>query len=460
MPTLTPSMMKRTHSPLLLLACLLTAGFSTEVNSAGASSCACVVPTSNSFGVTYDNLRGTNYVFNSSHLIQDGFGLLTFPGDGPPTTRIGTYSRKNVESELAVVAAAGFNNVRVTPSFFGWVIDNAQFETNLRHFVGVCQNNRLTITWVLWTAIGNGPSWQTLDVADFLGNDPKVTTNDGLHAALMYATLQFQALHRLWAPAHRLGYATGYPAPGNKLLRNGGDPTRWTKGAMNQRVDRFIDVLLRILTSTAGRATLFQIDLGNELDTVGIPLANAIAFLSWNYRKIKLVLPNAKFSVGWAEVSITKYASYVAALEKAGIQLSRHSFHFFATHPDEYKKQIEPFVNWARSRKKPLALMVSEFYRVDTPEWHHLHDTFEFFSDREIPTIMWGFLSSNLFTDPKTRGPGKGIYVDGVVDATNVSGVQGFHKVLKFAPRSAVDLEAVLAYNNVGGRESWRVTKR
>jgi hypothetical protein len=74
-------------------------------------------------------------------------------------------------------------------------------------------------------------------------------------------------------------------------------------------------------------------------------------------------------------------------------------------------------VNWARSRKKPLALMVSEFYRVDTPGWHHLHDTFECFSDREIPTIMWGFLSSNLFTDPKTRGPGKGIYVDGVVDA-------------------------------------------
>ncbi len=46
-------------------------------------------------------------------------------------------------------------------------------------------------------------------------------------------------------------------------------------------------------------------------------------------------------------------------------------------------------MNWAWSRKKPLALMVSEFYRVDTLEWHHLHDTFEFFSDREIPTIMW-----------------------------------------------------------------------
>ena len=33
--------------------------------------------------------------------------------------------------------------------------------------------------------------------------------------------------------------------------------------------------------------------------------------------------------------------------------------------------------------------MVSEFYRADTLERHHLHDTFEFFSDREIPTIMW-----------------------------------------------------------------------
>lgn len=415
--------------------------------------------TSNEFGVTYDNLRGTNYVFNSTHLIQDAFALLSFPGDGPQTTRIGTYSRKNVESELREIAAGGFNNVRVTPSFFGWVVDNVQFDRNLRHFVATCRSHRLTITWVLWTAIGNGTSWQTLDVADVLDNKPKATTDDALHRVLMFATRGFQSRHLAWVPVNRLGYATGYPAPGNKLLRSGGDPTRWTTGAMNQRIVRYMDALLAILGSKAGRATLFQVDLGNELDTVGIPLANAIAFLAWNQAKVKKVITGVSFTVGWAEVSVTKYAAYVAALDRAGIVLSRHSFHFFATHPDEYKKQIDPLVKWARSRAKPLDLIVSEFYRVDTPEWKHLDETFLFFTEHRIPTIMWGYISSNLFTNPATRGNGVGAYLDGVLDSPSANGVQAFHKVLRFVPRSAADYGAVLHYNEVGNRRQWHRTK-
>jgi hypothetical protein len=414
---------------------------------------------SNEFGVTYQNLRGTNYVFNSTHLIQDGFALLSFPGDGPPTTRIGTYSRKNVESELAEIAAGGFNNVRVTPSFFCWVIDNVQFDANLRHFIAACRSHRLTITWVLWTAIGNGTAWQTSDVADVLGNNPKATRDDALHRALMFATLEFQSRHVAWIPKHRLGYATGYPAPGNKLLRGSGDPTRWTRGGMNQRVVRYMDSILAILAGKNGRATLFQIDLGNELDTVGIPLANAIAFLGWNYARVKRVFSDVNLTVGWAEVSVTKYASYVAALDQAGIRLSRHSFHFFATHPDEYKKQVDPLVRWARSRPQPLEMIVSEFYRVDTPEWNKLDETFLFFTEHGIPTIMWGYIGSNLFTNPSTRGKGVGVYVDGVLDATTANGVRAFHKRLRFAPRSVRDHSAVLHYNEVGDRRQWLRTK-
>ena len=69
--------MKPIHLPLVLVAGFALAAFSTPTSRPDAEF---AIPSGNEFGVNYDNLQGTNYVFNSSHLIQDAFALLALEG--------------------------------------------------------------------------------------------------------------------------------------------------------------------------------------------------------------------------------------------------------------------------------------------------------------------------------------------------------------------------------------------
>ncbi|MCB9889122.1 MAG: hypothetical protein H6836_06050 [Planctomycetes bacterium] len=395
----------------------------------------------NEFGVTLDNLRGTNYLFNSGAMVQADFALLSHQSDAGP--RNGTYDFTNIDSELAMLARSGFNNLRIWPPFFGWIIDKAQYRAHLREFLAACRRHRLTLTWALWNAVGNGVLWQTHDLASLIGGAVGDTTNDGLYDTLTRLTELFQSQNSRWVPAGKPGYSTGYPAPGNGLLRQSGDPRSWRDASYIQRVEEYLRDVLEILKSADGQATLFEIDVANEFDGVGIPLGNTLDFVAWNLDIIRQELPNAPVTVGWAEHRAVPYSGYFAEMQQRGIALSCHSFHIYVDEPHQYVERILPLLEWADPH--PIRLKATEFYRTDTAEWGRLDTGLEFFAEHRVPTIMWGFINSNLYDDPNKTGSQNNQYLDGVVEATEL----GYGREYEFSVRKRPDYEAVLRYNGV-----------
>jgi hypothetical protein len=399
----------------------------------------------NKFGVTYDNLRGTNYLFNSSLQKQADFSLFSSPLDATEEGRYGTYSRANVVSELAYLAASGFNNLRIWPPFFGWIIDRVQFRDNLTHFVEQCRDLGLTLTWAFWNGVGNGILWESRDLIEFTRGATGDVTNEGLYKNLETLTQVFQDRHGQWVPRGKPWHLTGYPAPGNNLLESGGDPESWSDRSMRDRVHGFVDELLDVIQTDAGRDTLFQIDLVNELDGVGISLHDIVDFLDWNQTKVRLVLPEAPLTVGWAFHDVPRYAKYVAAMADRRIEVSRHSFHVYVREPAEYESRVTPLLEWGSQNALPL--MVTEFYRTDIAEWGRLRVGLEFFERHHIPTIMWGFINSNIYDDPDKPGNQGTPHLDGVVSATNLE----FNVEYRFESVNDADYRAVLDYNERQG---------
>lgn len=397
----------------------------------------------NEFGVTYENLRGTNYVFNSSLQLQADFSLFSFRHSDPSETRRGTYSPVNVESELLRIAASGFNNLRIWPPFFGWVIDAEQFEENLRDFVARCRAHRLTITWVLWNAIGNGILWQSHDLLEIVGEGQTEPVHGlGLYDQLETLTQVFQNRYGHWVPDNKPWHLTGYPAPGNNLLKASGDPSEWTHPQAAGWAEGYLDALLRAMASPDGVATMMQVDLANEFDGVFIPLPNIIRFLRWNQDRVRAVLPDVPLTVGWAFHEVEQYSGYVDALAKGGIEVAQHSFHVYVQDPQEYETLIAPLLDWADSQGLPM--MVTEFYRLDTAEWGRLREGLEFFYRRRVPIIIWGFISSNIFDNPNKPGNQGTPHLDGIVTARNLELGQSYD----FDPLQPVDLAAVEEFND------------
>lgn len=403
----------------------------------------------NEFGVTYENLRGTNYSINSSLQLQTDFALLSYvavpvPGDIDTNTRVGTYSAANIDSELAFLASSGFNNLRVMLPFFNWVIDKAQFRRNLKHFIGLCRRHELTVTWVLWNAIGNGINWDTVDVAELLQQWPNTPTNDLLHRDLLALSRLFQVQYGQFVPKGKPWHLTGYPGPGNNLLRRSGRPENWNKSLMDVRVTEYLDDVMDVFDSQDGRATMFLIDVANEFDGVAIPLEHTIEFVSWNHDRIRSRLPEVPLTIGWAANDVEFYARYVIELANAGIELDRHSFHIYVEEPEDYAKALVPLFQTAARVKIPL--MVTEFYRTDTAEWGHIDTALEFFKEHGIPTIMWGFINTNIYGDPNKPGNQGNSYLDGVVEARELE----FDREYGFRELNDADYLAVLDYNRAG----------
>ena len=90
--------------------------------------------------------RGSNYFPGTTQGISNALNFLS-------VSNRGTYSPLQVEAELDEFAAAGFNVLRIFPSFYGWVCDPADYLANLDHFAKNCASRGLKIVFVLWLSL-------------------------------------------------------------------------------------------------------------------------------------------------------------------------------------------------------------------------------------------------------------------------------------------------------------------
>jgi len=237
------------------------------------------------------DIRGTNYVVATA-TARNNVQMWLDPGAWN-----GTFDRRIVDQEVALLAANGLNSIRVFGSFHAYVIDRGQYLANLQHLLVSCANHKIWVTFVLWDVFG----------ADGLELPALTQHLVGHNLAQRMLGVLNQAMTQVQAgqPTLPAGWGgTWFSSPGNAYLISHPDPAVWSP-VLKSLADAYLDDVARLFQN-AHAGVFLSYDVLNEPENLRLlayvrndTLTRIVARLgAYCMGRILKIQAGAKFTVG------------------------------------------------------------------------------------------------------------------------------------------------------------------
>ncbi len=297
-------------------------------------------------------LRGTNYYPSSMAGTDNALGLLPKNGQPfltPPTpgnlgAEDGLFDARHNLLELQEIRRAGFNNIRVWPSFFAWMSNRTNYKATLAQLVANCRSVGLTMTYIIWTTAEasvdkDNPAGFVFNTASTRWAFAGASRRDpDLHLWLwaLAAGLYVQNYHRGKVPAGEPWFAGTHSEPGNYMFRRRLAFGSWPL-EFHYLIDAYLEDIGAIFSTATGQAVLFSYDLLNEPDYNPVVFAQArdIMFdlLAFTQERLLRRTPAVRCTVGFAGIG-TEQTRFMSDLYLRGVKLQYVSSHAYRTTVD------------------------------------------------------------------------------------------------------------------------------
>jgi hypothetical protein len=356
--------------------------------------------------------KGTNYIVGTTMGLTSELCWLSWNA-----TLSGTYCSDQVDDELAMLQAAGIDNIRTFGSFWGWLVDNGDYEDNVADFALLCEARGIAVVHAPFST-----TFETQPMFPLPSSGDPLLTGAAMRAQILdryedyfdgpagpaYATQQ--ELDDAYEPWQMLWNSE----PGNLLFA--WPPANWPHD-LNMLTDDYARGMAR---SFAAATTLdITFDLFNEPEATDEDLddidPHALTFMASIQASIVeeywLQGLVAGYTVGLATTS--NMDGKLIQMFDAGITQTVASFHAydtpgeFAIRLDEAEAAVAALA--AHANEPVLPLVCSEFYYRELPGiTGNLSDLLCELRRAGIPGQIWGALSSNVLL-------AGGHYIDGFI---------------------------------------------
>lgn len=348
------------------------------------------------------DFRGTNYLPATTFGTDNVLGLL--PHFNVHSPYAGNHFALHSRSEILKIGSAGFNTIRIFPSFYAWVIDPDGYFEALGDIARTCAAKDLKMTVVVWNAIGVTGSVKAAD-----GVESSELWHELVHrgsssrreqvylGAIRRAEAHNQLAQSIQAvPVSEPFAASLHVEPGNELFALGRDYRDWPY-QISELIDRYLDQLGRFFAEHADAArVLASFDLFNEPnggELLGIPVDAYIEFIKVTYDRLAARHPHAHYTVGWAgdDDDVDRLDDLLLT---AGIGRTYVSIHSYSG-VERTRRRLERRAAFAADLG--VDLVVSEFYRTDLNAGV-LKYILATIDELGMGGQIWGFLQTNTFT--------------------------------------------------------------
>ena len=363
------------------------------------------------------DIRGTNYYASGMPGTDNALGLLpkspanflTPPTILNPTLREGFFDARHNAIELEAIANAGFNNIRLWPSFFAWVADRQAFRSALSQVVSNCARSGLTVTYVVWSAVEATVDrdllgWLVLTQAQtFWGRVQQPWPNWEMSFALwdLAGKWYARAAGRGTVPQGEPWFAGTHSEPGNYLFRQGLAFASWPVELRNL-VSAYLADIAAVFSTPEGRSVLYSYDLWNEPDYDPIMFQSArTIMLDLAVRTQSMLLsitPEVRCTIGLAGLGQTQQ-QFVRDFYLRGGKLQYMSSHAYRTvfELGQFSNSIQDAKRFAGSFG--LEYVCSEFWArwLAFPPPAPLAPYLNILRGLRVGGQMWCFLELNIF---------------------------------------------------------------
>lgn len=355
--------------------------------------------------------RGSNYLPGSGLAMDNALALLSLRAGG-------TFNRAQVTAEIKQFAKGGHRVLRVFPSFYGWLVDQADYMSNLDFLAGECARFGIRITYVMWSTTSN----LFFPLHDFVQTglapgDPGLLSTVQLVSMSYSSTVSPVPLPVVQHEFREPWQYVLYDEPGNRLFEApfNGVLSSWPNG-LGAKCIAYIDAVGAFFaTQPNGQSAYAGYDLFNESDCCGQPMSNFVELYRVTFSRLRRQhllangAPPPRFTAGWANYN--NIAQNDDFLRSIGVQQDYLSYHCYE--PVPLFAQVAD-LNLAVGRSRGMQVVCSEFYDRNRPgHLGSLGAYVDVLGQRGIGANMWGFLSANLVIR-LPRDPNVFVRVDGM----------------------------------------------
>ena len=363
----------------------------------------------------YD-IRGTNYTPVTSLAFNNVVAMIP---ERPPGALIrGQFNAKLVQAELGRMAKSGVNNIRLLPSFYGYIADRVGYMSCLKTLARLCHERNISITYQVWSGVTSTAHAISADGVtsmelwhELIGSSVTDPYNFPVLGGALFRSAARQQLFISRGgtiPPGEPWLASIFAEPGNELLLMSGDYGTWPYN-LKPRIDGYLDAIARFFSADPdGRLAFASYDLFNEADaTQTVPPAHAIQFIKATYDRITRIHCEAEMTIGWALDDGSADALDQLAVA-AGVERTYLSFHSYS--------KVDRFASLAAARKsyadsQGLPLVCSEFHRADFTAGV-LKYQLDTISGLGMGAQIWSVIQTNHFIRlPHGSYPVDGLYV-------------------------------------------------
>lgn len=358
--------------------------------------------------------KGTNYFPSTTLGISNALNMLTANN----VSLDGAFSATQTYAEISQIEKARVNCIRIFPSFYGWLVNPADYMANLKTLAKACVQNRIVITFVMWNTTSN------VFVPLYLAVDPNTVSYDAnLHMTiqnvastytLSVSNVPYQTVLSFGEPWQMVLH----DFPGNSLFEApyNGVMSTWPNN-LQQKCQDYVDAIGNFFaTDPDGKRAFGSYDLFNENDCCNLIFAQQMELFRMTYQRLQLAhqTPGAPFpemTVGFANNAMT--LQNYNTLVQNGVKQTYLSFHCYDAQPSFGQVVAQ---NAAMGQQLGLPVVCSEFY--DRNKAGHLGNLGSFINDLETHDVagqVWGVLATNLIIPDPLAPPGTFIRFDGMI---------------------------------------------
>jgi hypothetical protein len=304
---------RRLLALLFCLACPVIAAASAAAQSHGTSG----TPIGD-----WKDIRGTNYVVTSA-TSRNNVQMWLNAGQWS-----GTFDRRIVEQEIALLARHHLNSIRIFGSFHAYVIDRNQYLTNVKALLAICLKHSIRVTFVLWDMFG----LDGLEVPELSHH----LIGQNLGTRMLQVIGHRMAQVRVLQPSLPPGMGgTWFSSPGNAYLIAHPDPAGWSP-VLKAFADAYLDDVAWLFQRDYP-GTFLSYDIANEPEnlrlvayvTTDTLIRIAARLGSYSMGRILKIHAKARYTVGLGDAFLgTRVHREMKKIGPRGIDyLSYHDYY-------------------------------------------------------------------------------------------------------------------------------------